>query len=141
VPASAETTPPPAATQAASPTSPLKLAGWITVGAGAAALAGGAIIGALALSARSTLANAIANDPRCAGGYPDGSCDPSARAQLGSEEESALNRATVSTVLFVAGGALVVTGISLVVLAPSPARTASVHVRASAGGIAVGGAF
>jgi hypothetical protein len=108
--------------------SPLRTAGFITGGVGAAALVGGAIFGILTFASRSDLSRAVASDPRCVGVYPSSVCDPSARSNLAPIEDRAQTQASIATVLFVAGSAALAAGVALVVLAPSTKTIASVRV-------------
>lgn len=85
--------------------------GWATLGGGAALMAGGGVMGILALGKK--------NDLNCA---DDGICAPSQEDTL----NSANTFATVSTILFGVGGAAAVTGIVLLVT-DKPARGESAH--------------
>lgn len=97
----------------------LRTAGYVTMGVGAAALVGGVVFGALTLSARSDVADAVRAHPLCRGNYPDEVCDPSARADLNPLVDRADGRATAANVLCAVGVGAIVTGIVLVALAPS----------------------
>jgi hypothetical protein len=97
-------------------TSPLRLGGWVMVGAGVAGLAVGTVFGLVASSKLSA--------PQCDESTKQ--CDPGVVS-------SANSAATVSTVGFVAGGALVAGGLALVLLAPRSTRPS-----AAASGMRVG---
>ncbi len=105
------------------PTAPhgsgLRTAGYVTMGVGAATLVGGVVFGALTLSARSDVADAVRANPLCRGVYPDEMCEPAARAELDPLVDRADDRATVANVLCAIGIGGIVTGIVLVALTPS----------------------
>lgn len=101
--------PPPAAVSNDS-TSPAavpaqRIAGWVAIGAGAVALGAGAFFGIRTLSKTSTI------DEHCVGSHCD---DAGLRAN-----DDAKDSATLSTVTFALGTAALVTGIVLLVTAPS----------------------
>lgn len=97
----------------------LRTAGYVTMGVGAATLVGGVVFGALTLSARSDVADAVRANPLCRGTYPDEVCEPAARAELDPLVDRADDRATAANVLCAVGIGGIVTGIVLVALAPS----------------------
>jgi hypothetical protein len=84
---------------------------WIVLGAGGVGILTGAVTGGLAMSTRSGIE-----------GCEDTSCPPSARGDV-----QTYNRyRTISTIGFIAGGALTATGAVLILTAPkSPAKRAS----------------
>ena len=84
--------------------------GWIVLGAGGVGILTGAVTGGLAMSTRSGIE-----------GCEDTSCPPSARGDV-----QTYNRyRTISTIGFIAGGALAATGAVLILTAPkSPTRGA-----------------
>jgi len=93
--------------------SPLrKTLGFVGLGVGGAGLIVGAITGGLALSKRSALLEAC----------PDGSCPKNSEAKHQAAVDSYNSMGTISTIGFIAGGALAATGVILVVTAPK-ART------------------
>lgn len=103
--------------------------GWVAIGVGAAAVGAGAFFGLRTLSKKSTV------DDHCTGSRCD---DTGLRAN-----DAAKDAATLSTIGFALGGAAVLTGVVLLVLAPShsaaasaPARSAS-RVRFTGGGAVV----
>jgi hypothetical protein len=102
------------------PSSPLKTIGLVVAGAGVVGLGIGAVFGVQALSK-----NSDANNSHCGlgGGFSQpNSCD----ANGVSLRSDAVNAGNMSTVFIVAGGALLATGATLWILAPSS------HVQASA---------
>lgn len=107
----------------------LRTAGYMTMGAGAAALVGGAVFGALTLSARGDVADAVRAHPLCRGTYPDETCDPAARADLDPLVDRAVGRSTAATALCAVGIGGIVTGIVLVALAPSGKTDVRAFVR------------
>ncbi|MBS2019176.1 MAG: hypothetical protein JST00_40285 [Deltaproteobacteria bacterium] len=99
--------------------------GFVTVAAGGALLAVGGVFGGLTLASRGELADAVAADPRCVGGYPSGTCDPAARSALAPLEDTASSRATASTAFVIAGVGVALVGTLVVLLAPRGSTTAS----------------
>lgn len=98
--------------------------GFVVGGVGLGALAVGGVFGLLALSAKNDLAEAVDARKDCPGGYPSGTCDPDARAQLQPLEDEAQRQATVANILYIGGGIALAAGVTLVLLAPSqPSRT------------------
>jgi len=100
---------------------PLRTAGYVTGAVGLAALTAGAVFGGLALGSRSDLADAVNGDPACTGTYPSAQCSGAARQRLDPIEDRASMQATLATAGFVAGGALAIGGLLMIVLAPSSA--------------------
>jgi hypothetical protein len=90
-------------------TPPRRIAGAVVLGSGAAALVVGAIAGALVLAQHGSLLGA------CPGGW----CPPAEKGDLSAYHAKGLT----STVGFVAGGALVVTGLLLLVVPPKRAAS------------------
>ena len=86
-----------------------RAAGWITLGIGVAAVGAGTFFGLRTLSDKSTV------DEHCAGSHCD---DAGLRAN-----DAAKDSATLSTIAFIVGGAVLATGIVLLVTTP---RTRSV---------------
>lgn len=99
--------PPDEAPPSASSGSGLRVAGFIVGGVGLAGLAVGTVFGVLAMGSKS--------DAACT---TDGYCAPGPLADARSQ-------ATVSTVSLIAGGVLLATGITLVLVAPKSAPTES----------------
>ncbi len=108
---SAEAPPPPVSGQRQ------RIAGETVGGAGVVALVVGAVFGGLTLSEKG------ASDAHCGAriGAPSGLCD----AQGVADHATAGNDATVSTVLFIAGGAAAAAGVVLFVTAPRSGAPAS----------------
>jgi serine/threonine-protein kinase len=135
-PASATTgataAPPPPASDGGGGT---RMVGFVVTGIGAATLVPAIVLGLNAKSA--------SNDAKSSGCRPDGTyCTPTALQQ----NDTAKTKATVSTVLFVVGGAMVAAGITLVVLGGSSgAESAALYVAPTAspttGGFTAGGTF
>lgn len=107
----------------------LRTASFIVGGAGIVGLAVGATFGAFAMSSRSDLADAVQSDTRCSGTYP-GSCSPEARTSLQPIYDRASSQATISTVAFIAGGALLAGGVGLFLLSRGDGKA---DVRATVG--------
>jgi hypothetical protein len=119
-----------AATQSSEPSngsggSPRKTLGIAALAVGGATLATGGVFGWLAMSAWSD-AKAVCDGMTC----PTGA-DADRANDL---RDKALSRATVSNVLFVAGGAIAVTGLILWLTAPSGAEQSDVAFSAAASG-------
>lgn len=93
--------PPPSADTPSGGGSPLRTTGYVLAGVGAVGLFAGTFFGVKAILDK--------NDANC---DPSGACEPSG---LGSARSSA----TVSTISFIAGAALLAGGITLVIVAPS----------------------
>jgi hypothetical protein len=110
-----------------------KLLGFVSIGAGAASLAVGAITGGLALSKRSALLE------QC----PDGQCFASQEAALKSDVDAYHALGAASTGTFIAGGALAATGVVLLLTAPrsKATREASLRPLLSPGFVGVSGRF
>lgn len=108
--------------------SPLKLVGFVAAGAGVAGLAVGTIFG---LVASSTL-----SEPRC---------DTSAKVCDPGVIGDAKTAATVSTIGFIAGGALIAGGVTLVLVASKRDNIARLRatptVGLNGGGLSLGGAW
>ena len=81
----------------------LKIAGWTTLGTGAATLIAGSITGALALSKKNEL------EPNC----PNGNCE----GEYAEDEENLQTLGTTTDVLFGVGAGIAVTGIVLLIVA------------------------
>jgi len=108
----------PAAESSASakPSSTRRTLGWVGVGAGGVGLGLGAVMGALALGKHASIEDSgVCSGSRCP-----------------AEAQNEVNRLdlfrTVSTVGFIAGGALAVTGVVLVLTAPSDERQVTAMV-------------
>lgn len=95
------------------PGSTQRVAGYGLAGAGALGVVVGSIFGILSIAKHSSVVD------RCPA-YP--TCDASERAVIDNENGSARTAGNVSTVAFVAGGALLVGGMLLVLTAPSARR-------------------
>jgi hypothetical protein len=118
-----------------------KLLGVVSAGAGVVGLVVGGIFGGLALSEKSNVQSLCAT-----------SCGASAHAQADSDHSSGTTDATVSTVGFIAGGALLASGAALFFTAPKPSSEAPTQplsrswrvvpsVGASRGGLLMQGEF
>jgi hypothetical protein len=118
------------ATQSSQPTgsgggSPRKTIGIATLAVGGATLATGGVFGLLAM-------NAWSDAKEVCGGM---TCSTTADADRANGlRDKALSRATVSNVLFVAGGAIAVTGLILWLTAPSGEEHSDVAFSAGASG-------
>lgn len=101
--------------------------GWTTIGVGAALMAGGGVMGMMAINKEKEL--------DCA---DSGACAPSEEETL----KSARTNATVSTVLFGVGGAAVVTGVVLLITGKSSSEsktaTTEPHISPFVGWASVG---
>lgn len=120
---------PPASTAPPAPRSSStlrKTLGFVSIGVGGAGLVVGATAGALALSQHSTLA------PDCNGGKCPASLVP--------KVDNYNTLGAVSTAAFIAGGALAVLGVVLVVTTPSAGRTVGLTVSPTLGCGALGAA-
>lgn len=109
----AEPPPPPAPPPSTLP----KTLGFVGLGVGGAGLILGAVTGGLALSKHSALVTACG---------ADGHCAPSQKAALESDVSAYKTMGTLSTAGFIAGGALAVTGVVLLVTAPKAQKTGSI---------------
>ncbi len=89
-----------------------RAAGWITLGVGGAAVGAGTFFGLRTLSDKSTV------DEHCVGSHCD---DAGLRAN-----DAAKDSATLSTIAFIVGGAVLATGIVLLVTAPRTRSVAAV---------------
>ena len=89
-----------------------RAAGWITVGVGVAAVGAGAFFGVRTLSDKSTV------DEHCVGSHCD---DAGLRAN-----DAAKDSATLSTIAFIVGGAVLAAGIVLLVTTPRTRSVAAV---------------
>jgi hypothetical protein len=122
------------------PASSLGTWGLVVGAVGIAGVVTGAVSGALASSSRSDLAGIVNKDPQCSGIYPGARCEAGAQARIQPIQDRAYLESTVSTIAFVAGGVLLVSGIVMYVLAPSePPSTrkgapAGARLRIGAGG-------
>jgi hypothetical protein len=105
----------------------LRTVGYVVGGVGVAGLVVGGIFGLRAISLKSD------RDALCSG---DNLCDPSGV----TKDRHARDTATVSTIGFIAGGALLAGGVVLVLSAPR-ASAPSVRVGVSGRGISAGGTF
>jgi hypothetical protein len=131
------TTAPPAATSDTPPASSngsgMRTAGLVIGGVGVAGIVVGAVTGILAMGNESDSKN------RC----PNTTCTDATGV---NENNSASTQATISTIGFVAGGALVVTGAVLFLVAPkSHATTTALRIVPAVGrgelGLGLGGAW
>jgi hypothetical protein len=89
-----------------------RAAGWITLGVGVAAVGAGTFFGIRTLSDKSTV------DEHCVGSHCD---DAGLRAN-----DAAKDSATLSTIAFIVGGAVLATGIALLVTSPRTRGVAAV---------------
>ena len=99
--------------------SSLRTVGFAVGGVGLIGLAVGTVSGLAAISLSGRSKDACPNDGICA--------DERAR----SDNDDARSAATISTVAFVAGGALLAGGIALVIFNPAPAARTSARLRAT----------
>jgi len=113
--------PPPAA-----PSSSLATIGWITGGVGVVAIGVGTFFGIRTLSLKSD------RDAHCGAGNV---CD----ADGVGFDKDARTAATISTITVAAGAALVAAGVVLVIVAPSARSRATIDLRMTGTGAAVGG--
>jgi hypothetical protein len=114
---------------ASRPSSTRRTLGWVLVGGGAAGLVVGGVTGGLALSKRSKLDE----NPSC---KDDHSCPPSLQGDVDS-----LNQMRhVSTIAFIAGGALAAAGAVVLITTPKATAT-STALLVSPTGISLKGAF
>lgn len=113
----------------------LRTAGFVLGGVGVAALAGGAVVGLVALGEASTLKDELGYDA-------DASTCPTATLQECTDAYgSATTLGTTSTVLFIAGGVLLGTGLGMIVVAGPTDRYAALELRPTIGGAAARGRF
>jgi len=101
--------------QETTPISGQRIAGWVTVSVGGAGLALGGITGLWAMSKRSNLLNS-------------GNCDKDVSCTTGQagDVNSYNSLRTVSSIGFIAGGVLAVTGVTLLLTAPKQEKKAAV---------------
>lgn len=103
---------------------------------GLASVATGVVFGALALSSRSDLADAVNKDPQCSGKYPDARCEPAAASRLQPIRDRAFTQSTIADVGLIGGAALLAGGVIMFIVAPRSS------VRVSVGnGAALEGSF
>jgi serine/threonine-protein kinase len=88
---------------------PLRLVGGVVLGVGLAGVVVGGVLGGLALQKKNLA------EPSC---YPNGVCNDDGRAA----RQAALGLATGSTAALIAGGAVAVAGVVLLVVGRAPAR-------------------
>lgn len=93
--------------------SPRKTLGFVALGAGGVGLLVGGITGGLALSKHGDIAKSC----------PEGHCPKGTEASYQPAIDSYGTMGTVSTIGFLAGGALAATGVILIVTAPKPKTT------------------
>jgi hypothetical protein len=126
-------TPPPPATpdRAASTGSPQKTIGFIGLGLGAAGLVAGGVTGGLALSKHASLLKTCL----------DGHCPKGSEMTNQAAVDSYKTMGTISTIGFIAGGALAATGIVLVVTAPKAKPTATLTPVIGLGYLGAEGSF
>jgi hypothetical protein len=112
----------PSATTAPSPTvegtrgGPMKTVAYSAIGVGAAGLVVGGITGGLAISKHSSFTS------ECGG---TDQCSSSLQAKYQSDANSYYTLASVSTVAFIAGGAVAATGLVLLLTAPSSSSSSA----------------
>lgn len=121
------------------PSHGVRTAAFIVGGVGALGLVTGAVSGALAISWRGELADAVQKDQRCTGTYP-GACSPDARGALAPIEDRAYAAATLSTASIIAGAVLLASGGALYLLSRSGTKP-SVQAKARTAGALLEGAF
>lgn len=130
-PAAAESQESPAGTAAEAPagqSSTRKTLGWIGIGVGAAGLVVGGVTAGLASGKKST----IDSDPNCQSNH----CAPSESGLVNSYNQLR----TVSSIGFIAGGVLAVTGVTLLLTAPHPTQ-AGAGLWFGVGSVGVAGRF
>lgn len=102
----------------------LKVAGYIVAGTGVAALIGGGVTTFLGLGIKGDL------DDRC----PDGTCVPTSasdESDLEADKKRLGTYGTLSTILFISGGALTAGGITMIMLSSKKGGDEQVSVRLS----------
>jgi hypothetical protein len=92
--------------------------GFVVGGVGIAALVAGGIVGALALSSRSQLANAVANDPACKGEYPNVTCSSESQGRILPLQDRAQTEGGIAIGLLAGGAVTLVAGIVIALVAP-----------------------
>jgi len=118
-----KTEPEPAKREEPQPDSGLRTVAIVAGGIGAAALITGGVTGILALGAKSDLESACATYPRC---------PQSQQGELEDIDNRGHTMATVSTITFIAGAALLTTGVVLWILS-SPSEKSEKTLRAFSG--------
>ncbi len=109
-----------------------KTIGFVALGVGAAGLLVGGITGGLALGKHGDITKSC----------PEGHCAPGQEAMLKPEIESYNTMGTISTIGFIAGGALAATGVVLILTAPKKTTTqATVTPLVGLGFVGVMGSF
>jgi hypothetical protein len=109
-------------------TSPRRTVGFIALGFGGAGLAFGGVMGAAAIGKHSTLTDECQN----------GHC---ATAKAGNDLTSYHHVGTLSTIGFIAGGALAAAGIVLIVTAPKAAPVSDASLSLTSNGLSFAGRF
>lgn len=128
-------TPPTETSSTASTGSGQRTLGWVATGVGAAGLVAGGVFGLMAMGKRAN----IDNEPGCQDDDGTLRCsDPGARDRLNADQSTARSLATVSTIGFIAGGALLAGGLVLVLTAPKSQHSATLGVSPTLGGASVG---
>jgi hypothetical protein len=146
---STDTPPPPnqgvaRSSSAAAEPSSLRTIGIVTAATGGVLVLTGAIFGALAVSWRSELRSAVESNNGCAGGYPNGACNPAAKKDLEPIQDRAFTGATISTIGLIAGGVLVAAGVTLYLAAPTTSGRPvdnNVRARVGPGSLVIDGTF
>ncbi len=122
-----------------------RTAGLVVGGVGIAGLALGSVFGILASGAKSDAKKACESGPSFT--YP-GTCDPTSRDTVDKSNSNAKSNATISTIGFIAGGALLAGGAVLYLTAPSAKSSTSAArlrlapaVSPGTAGAVLGGAF
>lgn len=106
-----------------------RLLGWVTIAAGGAGLAFGGVTGGLALSKKS----GFESNSHC----NDSACGPSQQGDVDSYN----SLRTLSSVGFIAGGALAATGVVLLLTAPSAQPSSGTALWLGPGSVRVRGSF
>jgi hypothetical protein len=107
-------------------------AGWITVGAGGAAVVAGLVLGGLALAKKDDLTSLCAAYPSCA---------PNLRDQATALDDSGRALATGSTIAFVVGGLAMAGGVVLLATSPPKRAAGSVQLTARSTSLLLEGRF
>jgi hypothetical protein len=125
----AHPSPPPPSGPKSSPGTGARTIAWVTVGVGAAGLAAGGLLGALAMGKHSTLA---------ASPCSTAPCDAPSLASYSSDLDTYRTLGTASTIVFIAGGAIAATGLVLLLTMPRESRGGALQIAPLVGGGSVG---
>jgi hypothetical protein len=106
-----------------------RIAGIVIAGVGVVGVGVGAVFGAIAIGQKN------AATPNCSADLSR--CNSAGKASI----DSAFTSATVSTIAFIAGGVLAVTGLIVFIVAPRSKETASASLILGPGSVSFGGTF